>query len=214
MTNKEMFDFIMQRLGNRTSTTTRAAVVKELNEVIRQMELSDVLPWFMEDIWVQNTSANVDYLDLPTDYIRDDDEGNPEIQTTSGYRKCPKDGYNNLRATYANLDAAIPEKFAIYGERVYFGPTPDAAYSFRLPYYKRTGDVVDNTSAITNKWLLNFFNFITLCTINIVARTHTRDDKLVSSTSSPLADARKLMWQGIEARIHAGREYLLDNEED
>jgi hypothetical protein len=214
MTNKEMFDLIMQRLGNRTSTNTRAVVVKELNEIIRQMEQGDVLPWFMEDVWVESTIANQDYLDLPSDYIRDDDEGNAEFGFTTGYKKAPKDGYNQLRACYANSQASVPIKFAVYGEKVYFGPTPDGSYTFRLPYFKRTGEVVDTTSTITNKWLLNFFNFVTLCTINIVARTHTRDDKLVNGTNSPLADARKLMWQAIEARAHAGREYLLDNVED
>jgi hypothetical protein len=214
MTNKEMFDLIMQRFGNRSSTTLRATVVKELNEKIRQHEQGDILPWFMEDIWITSTAANVDYLDLPSDYIRDDDEGYPEFSFTSGYKRAVKDGYNNLRATYANATAAVPEGFAIYGEKVYLGPTPDASYTFRLPYFKRTGEVADTTSTITNKWLLNFFNFITLSTIDLVARTHTRDQKLIDMVSVPLKDAYGLMWKAIEGRLHAGREYLLDNEEN
>jgi hypothetical protein len=90
---------------------------------------------------------------------------------------------------------------------------PDQVYSFRIPYYKRTDSITDNTSSVTNKWLLNFFNFVTLDTIDLVARTHTRDQNLVISIREELGEARRLMEVAVEARIHAGREYLLDESE-
>lgn len=214
MTNAEMFDLIMKRLGNRTSPTLRATVVQEINEKIRFLDQADEPAWFQEEIWTPSTVANQGYLDLPADYIRDNDEGEPEIYNGTVYDRIVKVGYNLLRKQTANATPAIPEGFALYGEKVYFGPTPDAVYLFRLPYFKRTEVVADNSSAISNKWAVNFFNFLTLSTIDIVARTHTRDMKVVQSISQELQVAADKMYKAIEARVHAGREYILDDEEN
>ncbi len=160
MTNAEMFDLIMKRLGNRTAPTLRATVVTELNEKIRFLDQADEPAWFQEEVWTVNTTANEPTLALPSDYIRDNDEGEPEIHNGTSWDGIVKVGYNLLRQRTANAQAAVPEGFALYGEKVYFGPTPDSTYGFRLPYFKRTEAVADNNSAITNKWALNFFNFL------------------------------------------------------
>lgn len=214
MTNAQMLDLIMKRFGGRSSTTLRAQTLTELNEQIKQKEQGDVCPWFLKDVWTPSTTANIEYIELPADYIRDDDDANPEIRhPDTGWDKLTKVGYNRLRAETANALAQIPEGFSIYGERAYFGPTPDAVYSFRLPYFKRTTPVVDNTSEITNKWLINFFNFITLETVDLVARLHIRDYQLVNTIQSELDQARSQFVRAVEAREHAGQTYLLGDEE-
>ncbi len=48
----------------------------------------------------------------------------------------------------------------------------------------------------------------------MVARTHTRDAKLVASIETELKLATDKMYKAIEARVHAGREYILDDEEN
>jgi hypothetical protein len=213
MTNKEMFDLIAQRLGNRTSTVLRATVVKEINEQVRFLDQADEPAWFQEEIWTKAMTVNIAFLDLPTDYIRDDDEGAPEYTDGTTNYSITKQGYNYLRKQTANQTPTLPKYFAMYGERVYFGPTPDKAYTFTLPYYKRTTVILDDTNTITNKWALNFFQFLTLKTIDTVARTHTRDQKLVIAIDADLKLAADKMYRAIEARTHAGREYLVDNEE-
>jgi hypothetical protein len=215
MTNAEMLNLIMGRFGGRSSTTLRATALKELNEKIRQLEQADICPWFMKDVWTPNTQANVESLDLPSDYIRDDDDAEPEIRDPNkGWVEIHKVPYNRLRQETANALAQLPRGFSTYGEKIYFGPLPDAAYNFRLPYFKRTGSVVDNSSEISNKWLVNFFNLITLETVNIVAKLHIRDQQVVASVASELDIARLQFKRAVEAREHAGQEYLLTNEEN
>lgn len=218
MTNKEMLDLIMKRLGNRTTIGLRATVLIELNEKIRQLEQSETLPWFLESVWETQALQNLETIDLPEDYLRDDDDGVPEIRDVSitppQWTKIGKLSYSQLRVKTANALYQIPKYFAVYGDKVYFGPFPDTDYDFRLPYFKRTEPVVEDTSPISNKWLKNFFNFMTLDTIDAVARTHTRDKELVASISADLNVAHALMTTAIEARIHAGREYLLDETEN
>jgi len=217
MLNKEVLDLIMKRLGNRTSTTLRATALIELNEKIRQLELGETLPWFLQDIWQGQTVANQDYLDVVSDYLREDDEGVAEILDASVspavWAKFTKDSYGKLREKSANATATVPALFAVHGEKVYFGPVPDKVYSFRIPYYKRTTSISDNTATVTNKWLTNFFNFVTLDTIDLIARTHTRDQNVVISIRDELSEARRMFEVAVEARIHAGREYLLDDSE-
>jgi hypothetical protein len=217
MLNKEVLDLIMKRLGNRTAATLRATVLIELNNKISQLEQGDVLPWFLQDIWLGQTVASQDYVDVISDYLRDDDEGQAEINDTTVspavWSKFTKTSYGKLREKTANCTAQLPALYAVHGEKVYFGPAPNQVYSFRVPYYKRSTSVADNTQAVSNKWLLNFFNFVTLDTIDFVARTHTRDNSLVAAIAAELQQAQRLFDIAVEARIHAGRGYLLDDSE-
>lgn len=218
MTNAEVLALMMQRFGNRSSTSLKATVLIELNQKIRQLERGPSKPWFLEDIWQGQTVANQDYVDLPSDYLIEDDEGEREIRDTNvspiAWTKLNKTSYGKLRAQTANAEAQIPVAYAIYGEKAYFGPTPDQVYSFRIPYFKRTTEIADNTQAVSNKFLLEFFNYITLTTVDIVARTHTRDNGLVDRISKQLLEAKDEYFREVEARLHAGREYLLDDEEN
>lgn len=209
----------MKRLGNRTAPPLRLTVLGELNEKIKQLELGATLPWFLQDVWLGVTVANQDWIDLPTDYLREDDEGISEIQDTTvspaqWRSNFPKVSYNLLRKNTANTLAQLPQAYAVFGEKAYFGPTPNGVYNVRIPYNKRTTPIVDSSDVVTNKWLLNFLNVVTLHTISIVAATHTRDMNLVKSIGPELGLANDLMQRAIEARIHAGRDYLLDDTEN
>lgn len=218
MLNSEVLDLIQGRLGNRTGSVIRTKVLSELNEKIRQLELRETLPWFLEDIWEPTAIASQDYIALPSDFLRLNDETNVEVRNTTitppQWSKLVKVSYAKLREETANAEAQLPAGFAFYGERMYLGPTPDTTYAFRVPYFKRTAPLVDNSSAVSNKWLLEFFNYVTLDTIMFLAKTHLRDVQLQRNIVDELRDARAGVILAVEARLHAGREYLLDDVEN
>jgi hypothetical protein len=215
MTNKELIDLMMARLGGRTAPALRSRLVIELNEKIRQLETGSILPWFMEDKFVGDTVANQDYVDLPADFVREVEEGRFKIKNTENkWGRLIKASYEDLEDETENYDAALPEGYALFGDKIYFGPVPDLAYSFKLPYFKRTGEVIDNTSAVTNSWLLEFHHYVTLATLKVVASMHIQSAEIMQKIDPELQTAYDIFWRTIEARKHTNMEYLLTNSEN
>lgn len=221
MTNKEVYDLLCKRLGNRVAVTTRSVVISELNKMIEELETRATLPWFLETDWDATTTppaimvAQQEYLELPPDFLREMEEGVFEIQEypETTWTNLKKVSYEVLREKTRNCEPQIPTCYALRGTRIYFGPTPDVTYVFRLPYIKKSGEVLDNTSTISNPWLTTFFNFVTLEVISMVANTHTKDYNLVKQISTRLAEVRSQYNVAVEARRMANEEPLLTNEE-
>lgn len=218
MKNSEALALIMKRLGNRNSPTLRATALEELNVKIQELELGPTLPWFLETRWEDVTVANQDYLPLPADFLREVEDGRFKIRNTtvnpSTWVRLTKVSLEKMEDETDNAAAQLPLGYALFGERVYFGPLPDQAYAIKLPYFAKSPAVVDNTADITNKWLLNFFNYLTFEVIDVLAREHIRDQGLVDRNDIPLRKAKDAFWRAIEARQHTNMEYLLTDSEN
>lgn len=218
MTNAQAFDLMMARLAGRTATATRALVVLELNEKIRQLERGPVKPWFLETFVQATMVANQNYIDLPADFLEEDDEGAFRIRNLDATpawsdpnpQKVP---FEQLEVVADTEDAAIPEGYSVFSGRIYFAPVPDQAYTYKLKYFIRTPAVVDNTDPVTNPWLLEFFNFVSLATCHIVALTHLQSAEIAAKLQPELQDAYNQFWRAVESRKHANMQYLLGDEE-
>jgi len=214
MKNSEVLDLMMKRLGDRKAQVLRAQVLIELNKKISQLEQGSTLPWFLEDRWNGQMVANQDYVDLPADFLREFEEGRFKVLNNEGkWSPLTRVSLEQLEEETDGVDPQLPAGYAFFGEKVYFGPVPDKAYQFKLPIYRRSNQILDDSNEVTNKWLLNFFNYVTLEVLHIVATLHTRDFTLATNINSELLSARDTYWRAVEARMHTNRDYLLDNEE-
>lgn len=213
-TNAEVITNMMDRLGSRSALVLRGKVLYELNEKIRQYDSAALLPWFNESRITGNFVAAQDYIAVPSNFVREVEEGEFKVKTLDGvWKKIFKVSLEKLEAETENAIPAFPEGYAIYGDRFYFGPIPDAAYEYKFPVYIRTNVILDNNSAVTNPWLLEFYNLMTFETLDIVARVHVQSDELANKFRQPLAEARDSFVRTVEARKHANMDYLLTDSE-
>lgn len=214
MTNAEVLNLIMARFGGRTAPALRAQVLKELNEKIRQLETASVLPHWIEDRWEEVTVGSQDYLALPASFSREVEEGRVKVKNSEGkWYRLAKVDYETLEDETENFDPALPEGYALFGTRMYFGPTPDKAYDIKVPYYKHTDPIQDNSAEVTNPWLIYAFNYTTLATAQIVATLHIQSAEMVQKIAPELKTAFDIYWRAVEARKHTNMEYLLGNSE-
>lgn len=217
MTNTQALDLIMKRLGGRTSTDTRATLLLELNNKIAELERGPLKPWFLETEQTQATTPFVvgqNYIALPSDFLMEIEDADFRVQNGDGdYVSLVKVPYRRLMQETENADSGAVEGYALFGERIYLGPAPDVAYNYKFPYLAKTTAVVDDSNAITNKWLLEFFNYITLEAAFVMASEHVQSVELMNKLSAPLAAAQRAFRQEVEARIHTNMTYLLNDSE-
>lgn len=208
-TNAENLTLAMLRLGSRSSTQLRAQLLLELNKTIRELERGPTRPWFMESRLEGSLTANQDYIALPATFLDELEEGVFRLYNTECEKWKPlyKKDYDQVQYKSENCDAAFPEYYALHGERMYFAATPDAAYNYRWEAYVRTDAVVDNASETTNKWLIEYYDLVTLMALDKVARLHIRASQVVADIAAPLAKAQDDFWRSVEARQQINRDY-------
>lgn len=217
MTNAEALTLMMARLAGRSAVTTRALVVQELNEKIRQLEQGPVKPWFLETLVTGTMTTGQNFIDLPSAFLEEYEEGAFRVQNLEGVWSDPdpqKVPIETLEAETDGLDPAIPEGYSLFGDKFYLGPTPDQDYPYKLKCYQRTDAVVDDTASLTNPWLLHFFNFITLATGHVVALTHLQSVEIAAKLKPELDGAYDQFWRAVESRKHVNADYRLGNSEN
>lgn len=208
-TNAENITLMMGRLGGRSSPPLRLIVLAELNKQIRELERGATRPWFMESRLDGNLTANQDYIAIPATFLDEIEEGTFRLYNTQCLKWIPlrKLDYDQLQYKSENCAAAFPEYYAMKGDRVYFGATPDAGYAYRWEAFVRSTPVIDNAVESSNPWLLEFFDLVSLITIDRVARLHIRSAEIIDAVRQPLADARDAFWRNVEARQQSNRDY-------
>jgi hypothetical protein len=161
MTGAQFLDLLMFRLGNRTDTTLRTALVLEANAKIADMQGAPFLPWFLKgDDSTATTAAGTEYASLPANFLRLDADwgGVYFLDTTRSepdqWVKLKKIPYDQMKAKFVDTEQSSPQAFDIMDGRIYIRPIPDAIYSLRfVGYFGDTTAVAD--SAATNEWLTN-----------------------------------------------------------
>ena len=157
-TNSELIDRLARRCGSKTATAFRAKIVDEVTAVIDLLEMGSFMPWFLENEADLTTVASTRTVALPSDFLREVDDGVVYYQKSSTeYMELVKTEKERLDASFLTGDPGEPEGYALWGTNVYLGPTPDDAYTIKWPYYKSeqtANPFADNGNAVTNKWLI------------------------------------------------------------
>lgn len=215
MLNSEVLDILMGRLGRRDSSVLRSVCLQEMNVAIRELERGPVKPWFMETTLEGNLVAEQDYITLPSAFLMEVEEGTFEVENEEE-RWCDlvKVTREKIRKETRNVDPAFPEGYAIWGNRMLFGPTPDQDYAYRLDCYQRTSAMVDNGSEVTNSWLLEAFDYIAYKTLIVVVRDHIREQTAATNFADAFRFAKDAFEREVTARQMTNQTLLLTDEEN
>lgn len=216
-TNTEALDELCG-LVNRTATETRARLLKRLNQTIRGLERGPVKPWFLETEVSGSPVlvASQGYIDLPTDFLEEYEDGAFRIQDTveGAWTDPDKVEVEQLETGGDDLSAALPTGYAIYGDKILLRAVPDLAYPYKFKYYGRTDPIVEDTDDITNKWLLEFYDLVLYQTAVYAASSFLRAPEIVRDLAPILKMEKDNFLRAVESRKHANMDYLLGNRED
>ncbi|MBF0436444.1 MAG: hypothetical protein HQL77_13850 [Magnetococcales bacterium] len=154
MKRDEAIEMIRLRTGQDAIPGWDERIRLEMEMAQTSLEWDTVLPWFL--LTVDDTlhvTANTSSLSLPTGFLRFGSQGGLyRYDATSDDPWIPmqREAYDALKAR--NLGCGTPEWFAILGNTIHLFPTPAAATSFRMIFFKSAGSLATNTA--TNPWLV------------------------------------------------------------
>ena len=97
------------------------------------------------------TVSGTKYISLPTGFLEF-----IAIQNTSASPQTELQymAPNELNRVYVDSGNSLPVYYTIIGDKAYFGPTPDNAYTINMYYYKRVTGLSDSNT--TNDILTNY----------------------------------------------------------
>lgn len=209
MNTAETLTLMLERLGNRKSSDIRAKCLRELNRALERLESGAFLPWFLEKEWTPSTSTGIDHIDLPSDFLMEVEEGNLRVYLNNDW--SPIDTKVDLEvlrdAVYDS--AGVPQAYAIFGEKLYIGPTPDGAYQLSLPYYQRSAALVDDATS-NSRWLREGGEWLICTALQRVAKYHIRDNEAAADFKTEARDAKTELYKAHEARKHVNQDYKME----
>lgn len=207
MTGAQLLDMVMQRLGNRTDATLRAALAVEMAAaqefVLEQM---DFVPWFLlSENTSTTTTATEPRLALPSDFIMEDEDGALIYETADGVKTLlPKDEFDYAIEYFADTAVGPPQAYALVGDYFYLFPTPDAAYTINLRYFAH--DTAPTDTGTTNKWLSQAAMLLLAETGRVGASLYIQNQELAISFTEEYKRQKDLLWKKHEARMIVNRD--------
>lgn len=212
MDGNTALDIVMDRLA-RTSTDLRARALREMNLLMHtKLEMGPSPPWFLlqDDQSTMVTVANVEYVALPTGFLRFDDDNevgglaiyDSTITGPDKWRWLPRSGYNKMQNYYYGEDSgSTPVVYDLAMNRAYLRPVPDAVYQLRIMAYFADTDCTD--SAAANLWLTNAADVLIAETAGHMARVHLRNPELATSIDADRQAARDRVYRAHVAFIES-----------
>lgn len=202
MTLEELTAFVASEIGNRPIAQVQT-LIESRAEYAKVEELENdpqFSPWFLlDETQTLTTVANQNYVALPTDFLREYEDG---FLYDENLNLLTKDTYDILvernKQDDGSLDTGIPTKYAIKGARVYLFPTPTAVYNLPLAYYKRTSALKSSVS--TNPWLVDGSSWLLWQTIALVAEKFEHMDKAKAAMQRANVARERLIWRHEQRR--------------
>jgi hypothetical protein len=208
MTRDEAVAQIKQVLGFRSDLTTQAEDGLKFQQ--NELEHEAQLPRFLlEETLSLTCTADTERMTPPTGFLREWDEDGLYVQEPDSdpvkWIKLEKDEPSYLRSVYGETEASIPEAYAFDGTSFMLFPTPDAAYTFRMIYYK--ADTV-LSSNVTNKWLTNL-PYLLIGRAGAVLAASARDQAALGIFGSMVAENTAKLNSWSTDRDMAGKKLVV-----
>jgi hypothetical protein len=208
VTNAQVLDNMMKRLGNRQAAPLRAQLVWELNRKIDELETAPTLPWFLEKEFTFDTVPQQASYDLPGDFLREYEEGCLTFSYQGALlHKCTKSAKEDL--DYTSEYPTVT--YALYGDKLIISPMPDEVYNCSLEYYGGSAEISDGAAPVTNAWLLNAYGWASFAALEVVASFHIQDQDMALRFAAEARRAQDAVWRMHEARQHTNRDYKIED---
>ena len=183
----------------------------------QRLEAGPIRPWFLkEDRAYTSCTPGEQRILLPTDFLEEDEDSALWYHPTDGTQdqEIVKDDLDFLiknQATIAGLDEddapiqGIPKFYALSANYFRLFPTPDAAYTIRMIYFKKD-TILD--SNIQNNWL-KYAPWLLIGEAGLPLSVSSRD-KVAQAEFARLRQTGGLTLNTeTEARLHANRNYVM-----
>jgi hypothetical protein len=201
---------IATRLGNRTDLDSR--IVAEMQYVQEMLENREYLPVFLlSDITSLATVADQDYVSLPSDFLREYEEGNLWYYDStvsagvSPWKEMSKRPVQDVKEGYS-LTTDSPEVYALLSDKIIVGPVPNAAYTLKFYYYARDAVLSSN---IENQWL-KYAPDLMIALTGLQVATFIQDATMINTFGAMATDADTRFMNADQARRHANQDYRME----
>jgi len=192
-TNTELIDQAMSRLGQRKSERVKTDVIMEINTAIENLEKATFRPWFLEKTATLSVVLNDTFKALPDDFLIEAEESRPYFVLEGTVHFLTKRFFGML----VGEDPPELRYYAIRGND----------FHFRFP-------VVDNTTPVSNLWLLNAKDWVFGKALGVVAAFHIHNNELAVSMSAAEIAARNDLYVFHEARINENQDFEVGGASD
>lgn len=211
MTNAELVTRILQRLGNRSSAELRDYAVLEVQTKIQEYELGPVLPWFLETEATLTTAAGTESVSLPADFLREVEDGALIIYDPAGdYEELRKLSLDRIRREVKGEENGFPKAYAILGDKIYLAPVPDAIYTLKLSYFKKSPAFTDSADP-TTYWCKEASNLVIFGAAAQIAAVHILNAELATALVTLEKRALDALYVATEARINTNQDFNIED---
>lgn len=178
MTNAELIEQMMSRLGQRRSVRVRADLVTEVTSAIVDLEAEPFIPWFLQDTAELAFDEGLSFVELPDDFSIER-EGTRPYYVLEGTTCFLTKMISGAIFGYTTTDTS-PQRYSIIGNEMHIRPVADQDYVINVPYYAKTDGAgfADNSNPISNIWLLEAREWVINKALAIVAGQHLQNERL------------------------------------
>lgn len=217
MTQSELLDLLMVRLGYRSSVTTRNGAALEAKLKQQELEGGSFKPWFLFDDYTNGsfvTVANQEEVALPATFLGLDDDlarylyyQDTTRQTPDQWVRIQHEDYGKVKQLAVDSVTGPPQYFSVVGSSLYLRPIPDAAYALRLPaMYAQTSFSDVN---VANAWTTSAADWLLAETLRQVAIKHVKDLEMAQECAADILVAKKRVYTEHISRISTGRRVVM-----
>lgn len=208
MLRDEAVAFIQEELGFRSDKADR--IIARLKEAQKNFEEGVELPWFLKtEVSSILTVSGEERVPLPGDFIREYE--NDALYYFNAAATDPEDQWvplakDNLQFLRTVLPGSgPPQAYAL--DKLYFRifPTPDAAYTLKMIYYRQDAMLDSN---IENEWLKHA-PWMVIGWAGARMAAPFRDKEAKAEFEKTEARERRRLFINTEAREHENRRYIM-----
>ncbi len=198
---------IQDTLAFRSDRATE--IVDRLQDAQVNLEREPELPWFLKtEITSNSTTSGEERLVVPDGFIREYDEDalwyfNSTAADADKWTPLAKDDLEILRETHPGLGSPLAYHLDEKYYRIF--PTPDDVYLLKQIYFREASTLATN---IENDWL-KYYPYLMIGEAGRLIAPAFRDAEGKATFDQWATEGRQRMQRDTEARLHAGRRYIM-----
>lgn len=201
MTRDEAVTLLLARCERREDDTYLQGILPTEMKLVQEtvLERKPSLPWFLlSEEATANTLANEDRLEVPDDFLLQDDDQHLYVRPTgeTHWKRLDKRSFVFLQEKFKNT-TGVPQGYALSGVYFRFRPIPDTVYPVKFSYYARD---TWPAGTETNRWLTEAADVLIAETGKVIAGQYLHNAQLADRFAGDAERAWQTLWLRHEQR--------------